>query len=103
MSSLSSAVANLLSALTSIAANLANSVLAVLQAILALAQHFVGGLLQLAKAFVDFGTSLFQGVLGFVAANFVAILLVGGAYYWYTNYYRGGSRWGSQKETKKIH
>ncbi|KAI0662600.1 hypothetical protein C8Q70DRAFT_1051225 [Cubamyces menziesii] len=95
MSSVSSAVGNLIQALAGIGTSLLNSVLAVIQAIFALVQDFVGSLLQLVQAFVAFTADLFQGVVGFVAANFFGILLIGGVYYWYTH--RRGGRSASQK------
>ncbi|KAI0374402.1 hypothetical protein BV20DRAFT_977090 [Pilatotrama ljubarskyi] len=84
-SSASSAVGNLIQALAAIGASLLNSVFAVIQAIFALVQELVSSVLQLLQTLVAFTADLFQGVVGFVAANFFAILLVGGLYYWYTH------------------
>ncbi|KAI8995341.1 hypothetical protein BD414DRAFT_479257 [Trametes punicea] len=85
MSSVSSAIGNLVQSLAAIGASLLNSVFAVIQAIFALVQDLVASVLQLAQAFISFAAGLFQGVVGFVAANFFAVILVGGLYYWYTH------------------
>ncbi|TBU35017.1 hypothetical protein BD311DRAFT_681325 [Dichomitus squalens] len=95
--SLGSAVANLLSSLTAIGASLINSIIAVFQAICALFQDVAVSILQLAQALVAFAAGLFEGVLGFVAANFLAILVVGGIYYWYTRSRTTKGRSGSGK------
>ncbi|KAJ2991020.1 hypothetical protein NUW54_g8309 [Trametes sanguinea] len=42
-------------------------------------------IVELVQAFVSFAAGLFQGVVGFVAANFFAVVLVGGLYYWWTH------------------
>lgn len=117
MAPLASALSNLIQSFTSIVASLVNSVLAVLQAILALGGDLLNGLLQLVQAFVAFGTDLFGSALAFVAgecfvavpagrqligecpAHFVAILLIGGAYYYYTNYTDQGGR---ARSSRKI-
>ncbi|KAI0768515.1 hypothetical protein BD413DRAFT_126975 [Trametes elegans] len=96
MSSVTSAIGNLLQSLAAIGASLLNSAFAVIQAIVALIQEVVGSALQLVQAVVAFAADLFQGALGFVAANFFAILLVGGVYYWYTH------RAGGSKSRKRI-
>jgi len=98
-SSLAAAVSNFLQALTAIAASLVNSVLAVIQAIFALGAELLNGVLQLVQAFVAFGTDLFGSVLGFVAAHFVALLVLGGGYYLYTTRAQGG-RSGSTKKLR---
>ncbi|KAI0359169.1 hypothetical protein OH77DRAFT_1141295 [Trametes cingulata] len=89
-SSVSSAVGNLIQALAAIGASLLNSVFAVIQAIFALVQELASSVLQLVQTLIAFAADLFQGVVGFVAANFFAVLLVGGLYYWYTHR-QGGS------------
>ncbi|EIW64897.1 uncharacterized protein TRAVEDRAFT_110233 [Trametes versicolor FP-101664 SS1] len=83
--SVSSALGDLLQSLAAIGASLLNSVFAVFQALLALIQELVGSVLQLAQTLFAFAANLLQGAVGFVVANFFAVALVGGGYYWYTH------------------
>jgi len=99
MATITAALSNFVQALASIVGSLLSSVLAVFQAILALGQELLSGVLQLVQAFVSFGTDLFGSVLGFVAAHFVALLVIGGGYYLYT---QQGGRVGSRGGSKKI-
>ncbi|OBZ79669.1 hypothetical protein A0H81_00568 [Grifola frondosa] len=69
---------NFLQSLAAIGAGLLNSVYALFQAILALGREVVGSALQLVQVIVNFAANLFQGVLGFVIANFFAILIKSG-------------------------
>ncbi|KAL4243188.1 hypothetical protein ABKN59_001002 [Abortiporus biennis] len=63
---------------------LLNSLFAVFHAMLALGQQTVAGMFQLGHAIMRLATDLTQGVVGFVFANFFALLIIGGGYYWYT-------------------
>jgi len=89
---LTQAFSNFLQSLTGIGISLFNSGLAVFQAILALFQGLLQNIIQLAHAFITLGLDVFQGVLGFVTANFVILGVLGGGYYWYTNRQQGGRR-----------
>ncbi|KAI0670130.1 hypothetical protein C8Q78DRAFT_1080027 [Trametes maxima] len=96
MASVSSAVGNLLESLAAIGASLLNSAFAVIQAIVALIQELLGSILQLAQSLLAFAANLFQGVMGFVVANFFAVAVIGGLYYWYTSR-QGSNRSRSRK------
>ncbi|PCH33424.1 hypothetical protein WOLCODRAFT_62851 [Wolfiporia cocos MD-104 SS10] len=85
MATVSAAVSNLIEAFAAIGASLYNSILAVLLAFVALGEEVVSGVIHLVQAIVAFGTDLFGSVLGFVAAHFVALLVIAGGYYWYTH------------------
>ncbi|KAH7921952.1 hypothetical protein BV22DRAFT_1018301 [Leucogyrophana mollusca] len=84
MAPIASSLTNFLQSLTAIGVSLMYSVLAVFQAIFALGQELVGSVLKVGNSVVTLVLDLFQGVFGFVAANFVALGVLGGAYYLYT-------------------
>jgi len=69
----------------------------VLYAILGLGQTLFASVVQLGQSVLKLGTDLFQGVFGFVAANFFMILILGGGYYWYTTNQKKGGRGGKSK------
>jgi len=79
-----SAFVNFFQSLTGIGISLFNSMLAVFQAILALFQQLIQNVIELFQAFVKLGLEVFQGMFGLVTANFFALAVVGGGYYWYT-------------------
>jgi len=97
---ISSAVSEFINAITSIVGGLFNSLMAVFQAILAFFMNILSGAIQLVQSFLKLGIDMCQGVVGFVAANFVAIAVLGGAYYFYTNSQRG-QRTGRTMKTGK--
>ncbi|KAF9073771.1 hypothetical protein BDP27DRAFT_1416855 [Rhodocollybia butyracea] len=97
--SISSAVSEFVTALTNIFAGLFNSLMAVFQAILAFFMNIFGSAIQLFQSMLKLGIDMCQGVIGFVAANFVALAVLGGAYYWYTNS-QGQRRGGTGKLRK---
>ncbi|KAG7099470.1 hypothetical protein E1B28_001319 [Marasmius oreades] len=82
---ITSALSEFITALTNVAAGLVNSLLAVFGAILALGTNTAKAVLQFAQSVLKLGTDLCQGVVGFVAANFFVLVVLGGVYYWYTN------------------
>jgi len=49
-------------------------------------------IIQLVQAFIKLGLDIFQGVLGFVTANFLVLAVLGGGYYYYTTRQAGGRR-----------
>ncbi|KAE9410792.1 hypothetical protein BT96DRAFT_912245 [Gymnopus androsaceus JB14] len=98
---LSSAVSEFVNALSSIIAGLFNSLMAVFQAIIAFFMSIFTSTIQLFQSFLKLGIDVCQGVVGFVAANFLAIAVLGGAYYFYTNSQSqrsGGTRKLARKE-----
>ncbi|KDR84779.1 hypothetical protein GALMADRAFT_82780 [Galerina marginata CBS 339.88] len=95
MPSVVQAVTNFFSAIVGIFISLINSVLAVFQAIFALGVDVVNSVFSVVKHLIAMVTDVFSGVIGFIAANFVAIAVLGGGYYAYTVYQsrnRGGVR-----------
>ncbi|KAJ3498677.1 hypothetical protein NLJ89_g10186 [Agrocybe chaxingu] len=81
MPSVTHAVSDFVTAVTGIFVSLFNSIFAVFHAIFALGVDVVSSVLTLIKQIIAAIMELFQGVLGFILANFVAIAVVGGAYY----------------------
>jgi len=89
MASLPSAVSKFVASISGIAMSLAYSVLAVFQAIFSLFQELLSGVIKLGESVVELVLDVFQGTLGFVAANFIMIVLLGGGYYLYTRRSKG--------------
>ncbi|KAJ3751567.1 hypothetical protein EV360DRAFT_56688 [Lentinula raphanica] len=92
---ISSAFSEFVNALTSICAGLFNSLMAVFQAIIAFFMNVLGSAVQLFQSILKLGIDMCQGLVGFVTANFLALAMIGGVYYWYTNSQRqkrGGQR-----------
>jgi len=85
MPSIQAAFIDFIHALGSIGNALLGSVLAVFQASLALGQELFTAVFSLFNAFVQLFVGVTQTAVGFVFANFFAILIIGGVYYWYTN------------------
>ncbi|KAJ3882310.1 hypothetical protein F5051DRAFT_468451 [Lentinula edodes] len=81
---ISSAFSEFASALARIGGGLFNSLMAVFQAILAFFMDVFGSTIQLLQSILKLGIDMCQGLVGFVAANFLALATIGGAYYWYT-------------------
>ncbi|TFK41370.1 hypothetical protein BDQ12DRAFT_733661 [Crucibulum laeve] len=84
MPSVTSSISNFVASIFGIFASLFSSVLAVFQGIFALGWDVIHTALTATQHVIAMVADLFQGVLGFVAANFVAIAVLGGAYYLYT-------------------
>jgi len=84
MPSVQAAFYDFFNALVGIASAIMNSIFAVFQTILALGQELFGAVIHLFRALFQLVTDLTQGIVGFVFANFFAILIIGGAAYWYT-------------------
>ncbi|KAF8078366.1 hypothetical protein FPV67DRAFT_1663119 [Lyophyllum atratum] len=82
--SITSSVSNFVSAVAGIVMSLLQSVFAVFQAIFALGADIIHSVLSLGQHLVAMVLDLFQGVFGFVAANIVAIGVLGVGYYIYT-------------------
>jgi hypothetical protein len=82
--SLTSAFASFFQSLTGIGISLSMAILAVFQAILSLFQKLLQSVIELFQAFIKLGLGVFQGMFGFVTANFLALAVIGGGYYWYT-------------------
>ncbi|KAK0473219.1 hypothetical protein IW261DRAFT_1504953 [Armillaria novae-zelandiae] len=91
-STISSAFSEFFTTLTSVVMSLFHSILGVFQAMFALGKDTIGAVLQLGESIVKLGMNLFQGLFGFVTANFLALALIGGGYYLYTQKYQGKSR-----------
>ncbi|KAK0233379.1 hypothetical protein IW262DRAFT_76652 [Armillaria fumosa] len=91
-STISSAFSEFFSALTAISISFFHSLLGVFQAMFALGKDTIGAVLQLGQSIVKLGMDLFQGLFGFVTVNFLALTLIGGGYYLYTQKYEGKSR-----------
>ncbi|KAJ3736936.1 hypothetical protein DFJ43DRAFT_1048491 [Lentinula guzmanii] len=81
---ISSAFSEFINALTSILAGLFNSLMAVFQAIIAFFVNVFSSTIQLFQSILKLGIDMCQGLVGFVAANFLALATIGGIYYWYT-------------------
>ncbi|KAJ7071238.1 hypothetical protein C8F01DRAFT_423675 [Mycena amicta] len=92
MTQIASAVSDFLSALTGLFFGLLNSVLAFFQAVVVLGKDILGTIVHLAQSLVALVFGLLQGVYGFIAANLLALVVVGGAYYFYTTSNRGRKR-----------
>ncbi|KAF4572684.1 hypothetical protein AB1N83_000707 [Pleurotus pulmonarius] len=87
---LTNAFSEFLHSLTSIAGSLANSVIAVFTAILALFQGAIIGLFSLGNSLVKLVLDVSQGLVGFVAGNFLIIAVLVGAHFLYQS--RQGNR-----------
>ncbi|RDB28936.1 hypothetical protein Hypma_015264 [Hypsizygus marmoreus] len=81
---LTSSFSNFLGSLWAIAISLFNSIVAVFQAILALGMNIIQSVLAVGQQLVALVLNVFQGLFGFIAANIVAIGLIGLGYYLYT-------------------
>lgn len=105
--SVASAFSNFINAIVGISISLFNSIFAVFQAIIALGMNIIQSAVSIVQHMVTMVIGLFQGVFGFVVgssrslysffiilnvatANFVALAVLGGAYYAYT-------LWGQQR------
>ncbi|KAF8971548.1 hypothetical protein BDZ97DRAFT_1787055 [Flammula alnicola] len=86
MASVMQPLSKFVNSLMGIFVSLMNSVFAVFQAIFALGANIVNSVLAIMKHLVTMVMELFSGIFGFIAANFVAIAVLGGAYYIYTVY-----------------
>ncbi|KAJ8487813.1 hypothetical protein ONZ45_g14199 [Pleurotus djamor] len=74
-----SAFSDFFQSITATAGSLLNAIIAVFTAFLALGQEAITGVFNLANSFIKLGLDLFQGVAGFVMANFLMLtVLVGG-------------------------
>jgi len=93
--SVANAFSNFINAIVGIAVSLFSSVLAVFQAIIALGMNIIHSAVTIVQHMIAMVVDLFQGVFGFVVANFVALAVVGGAYYAYT-------LWGQQRSRGSI-
>ncbi|OJA21263.1 hypothetical protein AZE42_02537 [Rhizopogon vesiculosus] len=83
MSTIITALTKFGQSLAAIGLSLLYSVLAVFQAVFALAQSTIENILKLGQSISTLVLELFQGVFGFVIANFAAIIVIGGGYYLY--------------------
>ncbi|KAJ6509313.1 hypothetical protein C8R47DRAFT_1208500 [Mycena vitilis] len=81
---IASTISDFLNAISALFFNLINSVLAVFQAIFLLGKDIIASVIQLAQSFVFLVLGLLQGAYGFIAANLLAIVVLGGGYYFYT-------------------
>ncbi|PPQ90458.1 hypothetical protein CVT25_014976 [Psilocybe cyanescens] len=86
MPSIVHAATEFINAIVGIFVSLTQSVFAVFHAIFALGADVITSVLKVAQHLIAMVTDVFQGALGFIAANFVAIAALGGAYYIYTVY-----------------
>ncbi|KAH8100534.1 hypothetical protein BXZ70DRAFT_155942 [Cristinia sonorae] len=84
MPSVEAAFSDFFKAITAIVSALINSVLSVFHAFFALGQEVLGSVLHLFHALFSLVTDLTSSMVGFVIANFFAIVLIGGVAYWYT-------------------
>ncbi|KAK0465320.1 uncharacterized protein EV420DRAFT_952387 [Desarmillaria tabescens] len=91
-STISSAFSEFFSVFAGIVMSLFHSLLGVFQAMFALGKDTIVSVLQLGQSIVKLGMDLFQGFFGFVTANFLALALIGGGYYLYTQKYQGKGR-----------
>ncbi|KAJ6519605.1 hypothetical protein C8R45DRAFT_27825 [Mycena sanguinolenta] len=85
MATIASSFADFLNAISAVVLSLINSVLAFFQAIAVLGKDIIGSGINLVQSFVALALGLLQGVYGFIAANFLAVIVLGGGYYWYTH------------------
>jgi len=84
--------------LSGIGVSILNAILGVFYAIFALGQTLFASVVQFGQSVLKLGMDVFQGVFGFVAANFFVLLIVGGGYYWYTQNQKGqGGKRGKSK------
>jgi len=83
MSTIITALTKFGQSLAAIGISLLYSVLAVFQAVFALAQSTIENILKLGQSISTLVLELFQGVFGFVIANFAVIIVIGGGYYLY--------------------
>ncbi|KAL0579807.1 hypothetical protein V5O48_002218 [Marasmius crinis-equi] len=89
---ISSAISDFITALTSMASGIINSILAVLSAIMSLGKDIAQTAVHFVMSVVKLGVDLCQGMVGFVAANFFVLAILGGAYYFYTQNQNQGRR-----------
>ncbi|PPR08131.1 hypothetical protein CVT24_012375 [Panaeolus cyanescens] len=85
MASLTNAIVDLFQAILGVFTGLFQTVFSIVHALFATISHFVSGTLVAAQHAIAAGIQLCQGVVGFVAANFVALVVLGGLYYAYRN------------------
>jgi len=94
-----SSLSNFVTAVPGIVVSLLQSVMAVFQAIFALGADIIHSAFCLGQHIVAMVFDLFQGVFGFIAANIVAIGVLGIGYYIYTQTQtRRRGRWGITKK-----
>ncbi|KAH7911236.1 hypothetical protein BJ138DRAFT_1006999 [Hygrophoropsis aurantiaca] len=84
MAPMTTALTNFLQSLMAIGTSLLFSILAVFQSFFDLGRESLSSILKLGNSIVTLALELFQGVFGFIAANFLALGVLGGAYYLYT-------------------
>ncbi|KAF7339653.1 hypothetical protein MSAN_02180200 [Mycena sanguinolenta] len=92
---IASALSDFLNAVSAVFFSLVNSVLAFFQAIAVLGKDIFASAINLVQSFVALALGLLQGVYGFIAANFLAVIVLGGGYYWYTQ--RNAPKQGKRK------
>ncbi|KAF8213291.1 hypothetical protein K438DRAFT_1504391, partial [Mycena galopus ATCC 62051] len=81
---IASALSDFLNAIIAVFFSLLNSVLAFFQAIAVLGKDIIASGVNLVQSFVALALGLLQGAYGFIAANLLAVVVLGGGYYWYT-------------------
>ncbi|KAF9557856.1 hypothetical protein CPC08DRAFT_639781 [Agrocybe pediades] len=86
MPSIIHAATELVTSIVGIFVAIFNSIFAIFHGAFALVGDVFGSVFTVASHLIAMVTNMFQGVLGFVAANFFAIAVLGGAYYMYTLY-----------------
>ncbi|KAH9487134.1 hypothetical protein JR316_0001203 [Psilocybe cubensis] len=86
MPSIVHAITEFINSIVGIVFSLVQSVFAVFHAIFALGGDVITSVFKVAQHLIAMVTDVFQGALGFIAANFFAIAALGGAYYIYTVY-----------------
>ncbi|KAI0050734.1 hypothetical protein FA95DRAFT_1474877, partial [Auriscalpium vulgare] len=79
-----SAFGNFVGSLTATGASLVNAFIALFTAIFAFGQSILSTIVQFVQSIVHLGLDLFQGITGFVFANFFVIAILGGGYYWWS-------------------
>ncbi|KAF7339836.1 hypothetical protein MVEN_01900200 [Mycena venus] len=79
--SISGALADFVNAITGVLLSLFNSVLAFFQAIAVLGKDIIASGINLVQSFIALALGLLQGVYGFIAANLLAVVVLGGGYY----------------------
>ncbi|KAI0085613.1 hypothetical protein BDY19DRAFT_996525 [Irpex rosettiformis] len=92
MAALAKAFSNFSQAISNVAFAVVDAFVAVVHAIIQLGGAVIKGVFDLFDAAASLFTELVQDTVGFVFTNFFVLLILGGAYWVYTNYYGGKRR-----------
>ncbi|KAF9056616.1 hypothetical protein BJ165DRAFT_1434921 [Panaeolus papilionaceus] len=86
MASLTHAISDLIQAVLGVFTGLFQAVFSIFHAAFATTTHFIKGTFSATEHVITAGVQLCEGAFGFIAANFVALAVLGGLFYAYKLY-----------------